>query len=169
VPASAPTTPYGTTDIAVAAYLRCAGYRLISVKRIERGRMSFYFAADGRSPVSPAEAAISFVTSEQARFDQVKRGIKKLVFTSSSQSMTGTKGDWSTTYLPHAAYLVMLGGKLCGYRRTNAERRSYEFYFDGDPKWYDRTKEDYQDSGVARYDRMMWELQNDPMGDGGVA
>ena len=66
-----------TSDIGIAAYLQLQGYRLLTCKRLERGKFFFEFQdvdEDCRAK------SLQFLESDFCKFDNNVRNLKKILF-----------------------------------------------------------------------------------------
>lgn len=118
---------WSTTDFSIAAYLHSLGIRLINATLKPGSRQDYEFHFDDRSGKCSV-LAIKFLNTEEYRFDQSQRALKKLAFGWNSNS-GGEKGTWDTTDFSLAAFIMSRGCKLVGFRRTHQTRREYQFNF----------------------------------------
>jgi hypothetical protein len=90
---SANATTYSTSDIALAAYLKLKGMRLV-----ECGKDGQKFRFVFEDPDSEgAELALEFVNSDFRRYDDEIRSLKKVLYSSGSTATGGKKGKKDMT------------------------------------------------------------------------
>jgi hypothetical protein len=67
---------YKTSDLALAAFLKMRGRRLISAGKMPNGKFSFEFEDDGNC----ASLALEFVNGEFSAYDSQVRALKKALY-----------------------------------------------------------------------------------------
>jgi len=67
---------YRTSDLALAAFLKMRGRKLLSACKLPGGRFEFHFEDDG----SCATLALEFVNGEFSAYDAQVRALKKALY-----------------------------------------------------------------------------------------
>lgn len=67
---------YSTSDLALAAFLKMKGRKLITANRALAGRFNFEFEDDGTCPT----LALEFVNGEFSTYDSQVRALKKALY-----------------------------------------------------------------------------------------
>lgn len=67
---------YSTSDLALAAFLKMRGHRLITANKFPNGRFLFEFDDDGTC----ATLALDFINGEFSAYDAQVRAIKKVIY-----------------------------------------------------------------------------------------
>lgn len=67
---------YSTSDLALAAFLKMKGRKLITANRAPAGRFNFEFEDDGTCPT----LALEFVNGEFSTYDSQVRALKKALY-----------------------------------------------------------------------------------------
>lgn len=70
---------YETTDLAVAAWLRVHGLRLIKAGFRNGKRGAHFYCFEDPDQLAP-DLVVEFANSPEAKFDQTVRALKKLVY-----------------------------------------------------------------------------------------
>lgn len=75
---------YQTTDIAIAAYLKIKGFRLIDAG-LRKGQKGAHFYSFNDPDGQAHAMAVEFANSPEATYDAAHRALKKLVYSTRSQ------------------------------------------------------------------------------------
>ena len=67
---------YRTSDLAIAAFLKMRGRKLLSACKLPGGRFEFHFEDDG----SCSSLALEFVNGEFSAYDAQVRALKKALY-----------------------------------------------------------------------------------------
>jgi hypothetical protein len=71
-----PVKTYNTSDLALAAFLKMKGRKLITANRALGGRVNFEFEDDGTCSI----LALEFVNGEFSTYDSQVRALKKALY-----------------------------------------------------------------------------------------